>query len=92
MENNIQIGHLYSLSPNSLGPEQTGLKEVTLPAISVNPHAEISSSSLPLPHIPSSVKPSLTLLVYLMAPLPVPALSSATAALQSSATAALSVF
>lgn len=90
--NNIQIGHLYCLSPNYLRPERTGVKEVMLPTISVNPHAEILSYSLPLPHIPSSVKPSLTLLVYLMAPLPVPALFSATAALQSSGTAALSLF
>lgn len=52
-ENTIQIALLYCLSSNYPGQEQTGVKEVALPGISVNPRAEIAGCAPPVASHPA---------------------------------------
>lgn len=87
MENNIQTRNLNCLCPKYLDWR----RECCLWYQLIPMHRYWTTAYLFFISA-SSVKPSLTHLVYLKSPLPVLALSSATAALQSSGTAALSLF
>lgn len=66
VQDSSQIGPLSRLSPDYLQPEQTGVKELTLPTISVNPRAQIRGRPSVKPSLPSlPVLPTATAALWL---------------------------